>query len=48
MTESDRPMSTFPQPPSTAPLPASLGSADDRIRLNHWMPPQDRIAPRAS
>ena len=46
MTESDRPMSTLPQPPSTEPLRASLSCADDRLRLNHWMAPQQGIAPR--
>jgi len=33
-------------PPSAEPLRASLSDADDRIRLNHWMPPQQGIAPR--
>ena len=46
MTESDRPMSTLPQPPSTEPLRASLSCADDRLRLNHWIAPQQGIAPR--
>ena len=46
MTESDRPMPTNPQPPSAEPLRASLSDADDRIRLNHWMPPQQGIFPR--
>ena len=46
MTESDRPMPTLPQPPSTEPLRASLSDADDRLRLNHWMAPQQGIAPR--
>lgn len=28
------------------PLRAKLSDADDRIRLNHWLPPQQGIAPR--
>ena len=39
-------MPTLPQPPSTEPLHASLSDADDRLRLNHWMAPQQGIAPR--
>jgi len=35
MIENDRPMPARPQP----------GKADDRIRLNHWTPPQHGIAP---
>src|ERR1700730_16994919 len=46
MTESGRPMPTLPQPPSTEPLRASLSDADDRLRLKHWMAPQQGIAPR--
>ena len=46
MIESDRPMPTKTQPPSPEPLRASLSDADDRIRLNHWMPPQQGIFPR--
>ena len=46
MTESDRPMPTTSQPPSPEPLRAKLSDADDRIRLNHWMPPQQGIFPR--
>ena len=46
MTESDRPMGEFPQSSSAEPLRAKLGDADDRIRLNHWMPPQNGIASR--
>ncbi|MGG6892338.1 molybdopterin-dependent oxidoreductase [Rhizobium sp. BR 315] len=38
-------MSKAPQPPPTEPLRASLSDADDRIRLNHWMPPQQGIFP---
>jgi DMSO/TMAO reductase YedYZ molybdopterin-dependent catalytic subunit/thiosulfate reductase cytochrome b subunit len=34
------------KPPSPEPLRASLTGADDRIRLNHWMPPQQGIFPR--
>ena len=46
MIESDRPMPTTSQPPSPEPLRAKLSDADDRIRLNHWMPPQQGIFPR--
>lgn len=31
---------------SVEPLRAKLSDADDRIRLSHWMPPQNGIAPR--
>jgi sulfoxide reductase catalytic subunit YedY len=34
------------QPPSPESLRAKLSDADDRIRLNHWMPPQQGIFPR--
>jgi DMSO/TMAO reductase YedYZ molybdopterin-dependent catalytic subunit/thiosulfate reductase cytochrome b subunit len=34
------------QHPSPEPLRASLSDADDRIRLDHWMPPQQGIFPR--
>ena len=46
MPESDRPMPTTSQSPSPEPLRASLSGADDRIRLSHWMPPQQGIFPR--
>ena len=46
MTESDRPMPANPPPPSPESPRASLSDADDRIRLNHWMPPQQGIFPR--
>ena len=39
-------MPTTSQPPSPEPLRAKLSDADDRIRLNHWMPPQQGIFPR--
>ena len=39
-------MPTTSQPPSPEPLRATLSDADDRIRLNHWMPPQQGIFPR--
>ncbi len=39
-------MPTTHQPPTTEPLRASLSDADDCIRLNHWMTPQQGIAPR--
>ena len=35
-----------PHNPTMEPLRANLSDADDRIRLNHWMPPQQGIAPR--
>ena len=46
MTESDRPMREFSRSRSAEPRRAKLSDADDRIRLNHWMPPQNGIAPR--
>ena len=46
MIDNDWPMPTNTQPPSVEPLRAKLSDADDRIRLNHWMPPQQGIAPR--
>ena len=39
-------MLTNTQPRSPEPLRATLTDADDRIRLNHWMPPQQGFAPR--
>ena len=39
-------MPTTSQPPSPEPLRASFSGADDRIRLDHWMPPQRGIFPR--
>jgi hypothetical protein len=39
-------MATKPQSSPVKPLRAKLGDADDCIRLNHWMPPQQGIAPR--
>jgi hypothetical protein len=44
--ENDRPLTMTALPPSAETLRASLSDADDRIRLNHWMPPQQGIAPR--
>eukprot|EP01034_Spumella_vulgaris_P011895 gene11895-15135_t len=34
------------QHPSPEPLRASLGDPHDRIRLDHWLAPQQGIAPR--
>src|SRR5579864_2010391 len=38
------------EPPSTTgapePLERALTDADDRLRLDHWMPPQAGIIPR--
>lgn len=39
-------MPTDTQAAAPEPLRASLSDADDRIRLNHWMPPQQGIFPR--
>jgi methionine sulfoxide reductase catalytic subunit len=39
-------MSTTSPPASPEPLRARLSNADDRIRLNHWMRPQQGIFPR--
>lgn len=46
MIDNHWPMPTNTQSSSVEPLRAKLGDADDRIRLNHWMPPQQGIAPR--
>jgi hypothetical protein len=46
MIENDRPMRTNSKSFSAEPLRTKLSDADDRIRLNHWMPPQNGIAPR--
>jgi DMSO/TMAO reductase YedYZ molybdopterin-dependent catalytic subunit/thiosulfate reductase cytochrome b subunit len=46
MTESGRLIPTPSQPPSPEPLRAGLSDADDRIQLNHWIPPQQGIFPR--
>ena len=46
MIEIDRPMPTNSNSFPVEPLRAKLSDADDRIRLNHWMPPQNGIAPR--
>ena len=32
--------------PPHDPLAAKLSAADDRILLNHWLPPQEGIVPR--
>jgi len=34
------------QPPRPEPLEAALSGADDRLLLNHWLPPQEGIVPR--
>jgi methionine sulfoxide reductase catalytic subunit len=46
MIENVQPMPTNPKTFAVEPLRAKLSDADDRIRLNHWMPPQNGIAPR--
>jgi len=38
-------MPTTSQSSSSEPLRAELSDADDRIRLDHWMPPQQGIFP---
>src|SRR4026207_568544 len=32
--------------PSHDPIEASLTPADDRVRLDHWLPPQTGVVPR--
>ena len=39
-------MNESPAPSASEPLEAALTSADDRLRLNHWLPPQNGIVPR--
>lgn len=46
MKGNDRPMPTNSRSVPIEPLGAKLSDSDDRIRLNHWMPPQNGIAPR--
>jgi sulfoxide reductase catalytic subunit YedY len=46
MIDNDRPTLTSSKSFPAEPLRAKLSDADDRIRLNHWMPPQQGIAPR--
>lgn len=46
MLGNDRPVPARPSSSPAEPLRAKLSDADDRIRLNHWMPPQNGIAPR--
>ena len=46
MIGKDRLMHTGSKSFPVEPLRAKLSDADDRIRLNHWMPPQQGIAPR--
>jgi len=46
MIANDRPMPASSKPSPVEPLRTKLSGADDRIRLNHWMPPQTGIAPR--
>jgi sulfoxide reductase catalytic subunit YedY len=43
MTEERWPMAASSPP---EPLRAALSDADDRVRLNHWLPPQEGIVPR--
>ena len=35
-----------PKPMTPEPLEGALTGADDRLLLNHWMPPQAGIVPR--
>jgi methionine sulfoxide reductase catalytic subunit len=46
MIDKARSMHTSSKSFRIEPLRAKLSAADDRIRLNHWMPPQQGIAPR--
>jgi hypothetical protein len=46
MIENDSPLLARPAPSLAEPLRAEISDANDRIRLNHWMPPQQGIAPR--
>jgi hypothetical protein len=46
MIDNDRPMPTSSKSFQVEPLRAKLSDADARIRLNHWMPRQQGIAPR--
>ena len=46
MTESDPAALANPTLGSPDPLRGSLSDADDRLLVNHWMPPQRGIAPR--
>jgi methionine sulfoxide reductase catalytic subunit len=39
-------MTEDPAQPAYEPLEAALTGADDRLRLNHWLPPQNGIVPR--
>jgi methionine sulfoxide reductase catalytic subunit len=39
-------MTEDPAQPAYEPLEAALTGADDRLRLNHWLPPQEGIVPR--
>ena len=46
MMDNDRTIPASSKSFPVEPLRAKLSAADDRIRLNHWMPPQQGIAPR--
>jgi methionine sulfoxide reductase catalytic subunit len=46
MIENDQPMHANSESFPVELLRAKLSDADDRIRLSHWMPPQNGIAPR--
>lgn len=46
MIENDQPMHANSEAFPVELLRAKLSDADDRIRLSHWMPPQNGIAPR--
>src|SRR5690242_17199124 len=45
-TMPDRMKDVHPVPRGHDPLAADLTPADDRILLNHWLPPQEGIVPR--
>jgi len=46
MMNNDLPLPVSSKSFPVEPLRAKLSDADDRIRLNHWMSPQQGIAPR--
>jgi sulfoxide reductase catalytic subunit YedY len=39
-------MSESLEPTASEPLEAALTGADNRLRLSHWLPPQNGIVPR--
>ena len=45
MNEGDRAAPANPTLGSPDPLRASLSDADDRLLVNHWMPPNEELGP---